>query len=96
MHRAAHPHAVINKVVKETHGRGLRTVTQYKQTRVLGPSGLAVRSDLSLFPPVLLALGVSWIPRVPSGPSVISLNFPACPPLPLVLVSRGSYSSSMM
>jgi hypothetical protein len=58
-----------------------------------------------LFPPVLLvslsipplcpsappATGVSWIPRVPSGPFGVPLDPPACPPVPLV--SLGSYSS---
>jgi hypothetical protein len=38
--------------------------------------------------------GVSWIPLVPSGPFGVSLDPPACPPVPLV--SRGSYSSVVL
>jgi hypothetical protein len=63
-------------------------------------------SDPPVVPPVLLVFGISsdppavpsgplgvfWIPRVPSGPSGVPPGPPACPPVPLPLVSRGSYS----
>ena len=45
-------------------------------------------------PPVLLAPGASCIPRVPSGPSGVSLDPPVCPPVPLV--SLGSCSSTVI
>jgi hypothetical protein len=55
-----------------------------------GPCGPAARSD----PPVIslrCPFGASCIPRVPSGPSGVSLDPPVCPPVPLV--SLGSYST---
>jgi hypothetical protein len=67
---------------------------------LLGPCGLAARSD----PPVVPSgpLGVSPDPppavpsgprgdSVPSGPLGVPPYFPVCPPVPLV--SLGSYSS---